>query len=328
MRICFVYSFLLIILSATSSLACDPCAIYTASKTQGARQGSFSLSLAEQFTHFKRPSDENRENVAEQDNVREFSITQIGLSYDLSDVVSFQLMLPVVYRRSERVVRFREEEDSQTGFGDLVLLANYFLISEIDVDSATLLGISAGVKLPSGSTRALREFSDNSQSSNGAKADAIVARHHTIIASGGGRALPLGSGSVDYIVAANLYVRNHRYYALSYLQYSLRTEGDYSYKFADDFLWSLGPGMYLAMNDTFSLASRLAVSGEYKGKDRFRGEVLAGSNLSNLYVGPEFILTLGDSVAIELAIDKRVSSSDSSLIIPQYRVRAGVSYRF
>ena len=55
------------------------------------------------------------------------------------------------------------------------------------------------------------------------------------------------------------------------MQYAIRTEGDFGYQFANDWIWYGGPGVYLVLGGKSTLAFQAVVSGESKGQDTIDG---------------------------------------------------------
>jgi hypothetical protein len=56
------------------------------------------------------------------------------------------------------------------------------------------------------------------------------------------------------------------------MSYAIRTEGDFDYRYANDLIWSTGPGVFLILNEDWTASLQFLVSGEDKGLDKFRGE--------------------------------------------------------
>jgi hypothetical protein len=116
---------------------------------------------------------------------------------------------------------------------------------------------------------------------------------------------------------------------LTNAQYALRTEGDFDYRFDNDFLWDAGPGAYLFLTDEFSLALRGYVSGEHKGQDTFRGNHVDGSQISNIFVGPQLLIFTGSGISGEFSID--IPFDDNGIagtVQADYRIRTAIGYRF
>ena len=155
--------------------------------------------------------------------------------------------------------------------------------------------------------------------------------HH--VAGGGGiqgRGLTLGSGSVDFFFGTKLFYRINRFFVFGSAQYALRTEGDFDYQFADDWVWNIGPAYYLMLDQhSYSLALRGAVSGEDKGNDSRSGELVSNTKISNVFAGPELLFTAWGKYTIELGVDMPISTARAeALEEPSYRVRTALGIRF
>jgi len=191
-----------------------------------------------------------------------------------------------------------------------------------------------GIKLPTGDSGSIKTVAESveeeeAHSARGAFDDLLPAVMHLPSSAGGGRALSLGSGSVDYIVGTTASARFDRLLISSVVQFTQRTEGDFDYRFANDLLWSFGPGFYLILEDRLTLALLFPVSGEHKGRDSLGSSIEKGTHLSNIYLGPELVLTAFDSLLAALSFDLPVSSDTAAAIVEtDYRVRLSLNYRF
>lgn len=308
--------------------ACDPCALYNASRLQGHATDTFTLSVSEQYTDFDRAQDSKENSVKDGEFVRGFSTTQFGLAYDATERIGVQLTLPLVARKFDEIKQFRSSTESDAGLGDISLAGTYSFIDYKDQDWAVIAGFTGGVKFPTGDTGVLEDVSEEEETSDHLT-EQLVLKHHQIGTATGGRALTFGTGSYDYILGLNLLSRYQRYLLLSSAQHTLRTEGDFNYEFADDFLVSLGTGYYFLLDHEFTAAGLISLSGEFKGKDHLNGEIVNGSEVSNLYLGPEFLFSLNDKLGAQVSLDFRVTDEDGdSTVVPETRIRASVSYRF
>jgi hypothetical protein len=112
-------------------------------------------------------------------------------------------------------------------------------------------------------------------------------------------------------------------------QYALRTEGDFGYRYADDLTWVGGPGVFALLGHRHSLGVQALVSGETKGKDTLDDRRLDDTGITALYAGPGFTFTWGSSLAADIAADLPVVQNNTALqIVPDFRLRGGVTWRF
>ena len=86
---------------------------------------------------------------------------------------------------------------------------------------------------------------------------------------------------------------------------------------------------FALLTHRYSLGLQAVLSGETKGKDTQRGERLADTGITALYVGPGLTFTWGTSLAADVAFDlPAVQDNTAVQIVPDYRVRGGLTWRF
>jgi hypothetical protein len=149
-----------------------------------------------------------------------------------------------------------------------------------------------------------------------------------------GHDLALGSGSVDGIIGGQIFASWRRLFFNGTIQYLLRTEGDFDYRYADDLIWSSGLGTFLAMGHDlgrrdYTFGVRAVLSGESKGKDTLDGDDLDDTAITSMFVGPGITFTWGDSLSADVTGELPVLLNNSALqIVPDYRIRGGITWRF
>jgi hypothetical protein len=318
------------VILSSDAHACDPCSLYNVSRLLGTEKNSFTISLSEQYTRFKSVSQELRPRDGEIG--RDFSVTQFAVAYDFLDELGVQFTLPLVYRNFDLYERFTPARGSETGIGDMIISTNYTALNYQSGDWLNLLVFTFGIKLPTGDTGSLKKIPDSPglpDSSGQNDTMMLTHKHHTVSGALGGRALSLGSGSVDYLFGASSLNRFRRYLLLGNFQYSHRTSGSFDYQFGNDLVWSFGPGYFVLVREATTIALRGVLSGEYKEKDTFENIRVDRSGINNTYVGPEVIISIDNNLIIDTGIDFLIADrGSSSLIIPSFRVRSGISYRF
>lgn len=294
----------------------------------GHSRGKYTFAISEQNTSYDRAQEYEENSIRNGELVRNYSITQFALGYDISDNLGVQINLPLIARNYDSIKNYRADEESDMGLGDLSLLATYSVLNEQEAEWSALAGITVGVKFPTGDTGDLRDASELDTTQT---AEQKFIKHHPIGGSAGvgGRVLTFGSGSYDYIFGANSLLRYQKLLFLTQAQYTLRTEGDYNYEFADDFLFSVGPGYFFMLGHDYTLALRLALNGEFKSKDDFDGQIVSGSQVSNLYLGPEILYMLDSKYSGSLGMDFRTTGEDvNATVVPEMRLRFALAYRF
>jgi hypothetical protein len=311
--------------------ACDPCALYHAARLQGRTAGTGYFSLDNQHTSYSKTERGKTYSQKSGDLVETYSTTQISGGYDLSSRAGVQLTVPVIYRAAENFENYKSASESDTKLGDILLSSNYSLLTfESPKGAQFILGSSFGVKLPTGDTGTLESFSQEKQGRTAGVSDVTTSfqKHHPASTASGGRALTFGTGSVDYIFGLSFFGRMQRWLVMGATQYSLRTEGDFGYEYADDFIFDFGPGYYFYIQDEQTAALRLALTGEFKERDHVNGELVDGSGFSNLYLGPEILVNL-ETMLLRVGVDFRMSSDEAgATVMPDTRIRSGWTWRF
>lgn len=287
-------------------LGCDLCSIYAATQAQGLiGQGPFA-GVAEQFTYFGTLQ-ENGHPVPGQGQYINSSVSQLFAGYIFNDRFSVQLNLPVIFRGYGSDAM----HGTVSGIGDLSLTGSFKVLERLSENFTfdwTLLG---GVKFPTGDSSQLG--TPDSQFPEG------IAGHD----------LALGSGSYDGIIGTGFFGRWHKAFFTAGAQYAIRSEGSFEHRYANDWTWLGGPGVYLAMTHKFTLALQGIISGETKGKDTFNGVPDEDSAETLVYVGPQLNFTWGSKISAQLAGDLPVVRDNSGTqVMPNYRIRAAFSWRF
>jgi hypothetical protein len=334
---------LAIVAAAAPSRACDVCAIYTATELQERRTGPY-LGVGEQFTRYGSLLPQPDGSIRDEDERLNSSITQLLLGYTVHPKVSVQLNVPFIHRWFRR---FENDEPAdsglhdgtETGFGDLSLVGIVHPYSWVSETALVRFSFLAGIKLPSGGTSRLEEDQELFEQSEGASAlDSLDAQgrratrdaHHipTGSVSGiNGHDLTLGSGSVDGVFGGSAFASWQRFFLTTVFQYALRSEGAFDYRFGDGVDWFIDLGFFPVVRHDLTLAARFAFSGQYQDADEIEGES-QGDSLLWLYVGPGVTFTWGTSLAAEFTADLPVKRDNDVGLVPIYRLRGGVTWRF
>jgi hypothetical protein len=326
--------------------ACDLCGCYTPqieamSQSELSVAGPMSSSrfyfaVAEQFTHFGTLQLDGHEvdNPTGQD--LDSSITQLVGGYNFNSRFALQLNIPLIYRSFERPEGFAIDRGTESGLGDISLLGKFVLFHRESGGSASLkfddpknphfeshdpdLTVSVlligGVKFPTGNTDRLKE-EFNEVVVRGAPESGIH-----------GHDLTLGSGSYDGIIGGQFSLRYKSFFFQADTQFTARGDGAHQYNFANDLSWSGGPGFYFVRNHQTIVGLQLAVSGEHKDVDRFRGKPADDTGITSVFVGPRVVVAHGRWSA-EFAVDLPVSIDNTALqAVPDYRLRGGIAVQF
>lgn len=324
-------------LSAPRAFACNPCAIYNVTQLHGLDDGTFSLSLAEQFTSYELTS--NALALRDGELIKGYSATQLTAGYDFSKHFSAQLTLPYIVRDFDHIESFRRQRKTESGIGDASLLLNYAPLGADAWEFPIFWVVSGGVKLPTGDSGSLDRLVGAGQAGAGEasaardlpRPDPSMLAHHPIatLSGGEGRALTLGSGSVDYLLGTSVLARKERLLFFASLQYTIRTEGDFDYEFDDDLVWSAGPAYLLLLDDAYTAALKASVSGEHKGNDTLEGRTVRSTAVSNVFFGPELLVSIGKTTSLQAAFELPVHTEDfGGVVEPEWRMRLSAAYRF
>lgn len=339
-------------LQAEPAASCDLCAIYTATQLQESKTG-FRLGVAEQYTRFNTLQQGGDKVPNPANEWLNSSITQFLFGYNFTPRIGVQVNVPVISRDFRRLETDGINKGDVSGFGDLSVLADVVAYSAVRENTVFRLVLFGGLKLPSGDSSRLREETEEESGADHGHSKRDIAtdpdgdftpafarlfpRHskNSEVESGiHGHDLALGSGSVDGILGMHLFSSWRQIFLSGSVQYLLRTEGSFDYQYANDLLWNAGPGMFLVLGHDlwrrdFSLALQVLLSGETKGQDSLDGMNLNDTAITSLYIGPGFTFTWGTSLSADIAADLPVLQNNSSLqIVPDYRLRGGITWRF
>ena len=289
------------------ALGCDFCAVYAATQAEGGSGKGFFGGIAAQYTDFNTYQSDGHNAPNPDDEHLNSLMSQAFVGYNFNNRVGLQFNLPVIYREWSKT----GAEGSEAGIGDALLLGNFHLYRKQRVDSTFNWNALAGVKFPTG---------DSSQL-NPALPD--------FAAGIGGHDLALGSGSYDGLVGTDIFARWRKLFVTSGVQYAIRSTGSFDYRFANDFSWTVGPGVYLLLEDDYTLSLQAFASGETKGEDTEDGVPTDDTAETSFYLGPYLNFTWGSQLSIQAGADLPLSIvSSGDQIVPSYRVHAAFTWRF
>jgi hypothetical protein len=331
-------------LAGTISHACDLCGCYTpqleampgmeSPRTTPWLAGWYAA-VAEQFTYFGTVQIDGREVANPTGQYENSSITQIVAGYTINDRFALQINIPLIYREFKRPEGFAIDRGTESGLGDISLLLKTVLFHyssgarrEFDVTGKNPVAVEhepdftlsavllTGLKLPTGdSSRIKEEFHEIDVP--GAPPSGIH-----------GHDLTLGTGSVDGIFGEQTSLRYKNTFFEADVQFTLRGDGLHQYHFANDLGWNGGPGYYFIRSRETILGLQFSVTGEHKDVDRFRGKAAEDTGITSVFVGPRVIASRGRWSA-EVDLDLPMSIDNTALqVVPDYRLRGGVSFHF
>ena len=302
---------------AAPASACDLCSIYSATQASGEIGKGFFSGVAEQFSHFGTVQVDGQKVPNEVGQYLDSSISQLFAGYNFNDRFGVQFNLPVIYRSFKRPEGFEIDRGTESGIGDVSLIGNFLVYRTLKENFTFNWSVLGGIKFPTGSTDRIKE-EFNEVEVPGAPESGIH-----------GHDLTLGTGSFDGIVGTGIFTRWNRLFLTASAQYATRTKGDFDYEFANDLTWSGGPGVYLALGHKYTLALQAVVSGEYKDTDTFQGASADDTGVTAVYLGPQLSFTWSSKLSAQVGADLPISIDNTALqTVPDYRVRAGVTWHF
>ncbi len=323
----------LLAIGAAPASACDICAIYTSVDISEIISG-FRLGLAQQYTDFGTRMEDSVE-VENPGEELQSSITQILLGYNFGPEWGLQVNLPIIYRPYTRL----EEDDlvsgSESGIGDLALLGRWVPFRTVSERGLFRFSIFGGLKFPTGNSDPLAEESEPSIDDLirgkflSSTASLGSAAHGGAASAIHGHDLALGTGSYDGVVGGQLFMSWDRFFWTTSGQYTIRTEGSFDYRYANDLTFNAGPGYFAYLDHGWSVGLQAIISGETKGQDEFDGEALDDTAATYLFAGPAIRLAYGASLSAEVGGDIPFVRNETSLqIVPDYRIRGAIVWRF
>src|SRR5205085_12196476 len=111
--------------------------------------------------------------------------------------------------------------------------------------------------------------------------------------------------------------------------YAARSEGDFGYQFANDWIWFGGPGVYLVLGHQSTLSLQAVVSGESKDQDTVNGIPTTDTAATIVYLGPQINFTWSSKLSAQIGADLPVSIvSSGDQVVPDYRIHAAMTWRF
>jgi len=294
------------------------------------------IAFAEQFTDFGTLQLDGEEVDNPTGQFLNSSITQVVVGYSFNSRLALQINLPFIYRSFERPEGFMIDRGTESGLGDVSLLAKFIVFHheagghlslkfddpksphfeshdpEFTV-SALLLG---GVKFPTGDTERLKEEFDEVEIP-GAPESGIH-----------GHDLTLGTGSYDGVLGGQAALRYRSFFFEADVQFTIRGDGAHQYNFANDITWGGGPGYYLVRTPNTIVGLQLACTGEHKDLDHFRGQPAEDTGITSVFLGPRIVVSSG-KLSAEFAAELPVSIDNTALqVVPDYRLRASFAVRF
>lgn len=310
---------------------CDLCAIYTAQQLHDQKDDRWSIGAGQQFASFRTLQDDGSKIENTNHEFLSSSINQLFLRYDYNQYLGTQLTVPIIARRFRRIEGEEVRRGSLSGVGDMSVLFLSTPLSFNNSNQEMRWNFRAGIELPTGDTDELEEQRDEHEETDADHRDDQKhgAEEGDEVSGIHGHDLALGSGSFDYLFGTNIFLAQDKLVAVADVQYIIRTEGDFDYRYNNDLLWQLSAGGYVMLDDTHTILARMNLLGEYKDTDVVNGDREPDTGLFTLFTGPEVVFTVYDHLLGQLSFELPLLRENTGVqIVSDYRIRLGLIYRF
>ena len=287
--------------------ACDLCAVYAVTEAQGGSGAGFFGGVAEQFTRFNTLQMDGRDVPNVDHSHINSALSQVFAGYNFNDHIGIQFNLPLIYRQYGDI----NNHASESGIGDVSLVGNLRLYEKLTEKFTFQWTALGGLKFPTGGSSHLDPAEND------------------FAAGIGGHDLTLGSGSVDGVIGTGFVARRGRVFLTGAVQYAIRTEGSFQYEFANDWIWSGGPGVYLWLGHKHTLSLQAVVSGESKRQDTLAGQIVDDTAITAVNLGPQITYTWSNRLHVQLGVELPVSAvTTDEQLVPDFRIRSAITWRF
>jgi hypothetical protein len=261
------------------------------------------------------------------------SIAQLSAAYNFSQDWGVQLVVPYLNRNYRRTAGDHMESGTLAGLGDITLSGRYSPVAHFDEDSNFVWNLQLGLKLPTGSSGALREelqhLSETTgpNESPGPTQDGDLPTPVLAEPLVGGHDLALGSGSLDGVLGTSLFYRQQSLFLNAGAQYLLRTRGSYGYQFGNALLWNFSPGFLLSRDPEQLVGLQLNLSGEIKQQDNIQGLPIDHTGMTGIYAGPQLFIS-GTDLNMQAAVDfPLVQHTDGPTLVQDYRLKLQLNWK-
>lgn len=315
----------LIVLCPTLSWACDICVLHQHPSENNYFEKGVYAGLFEQFTHFGKIKSSTTTLHNENDEFLDSSITQLYGGYYVNKQLGFQLTLPVIYRSFQRMEEGSSKKESTGGLGDISMSVQFrpFYTQKNDYSfHVTFLG---GLKLPTGSTKYLKEEAHEEDHHAGDEGD----EHGHEESNLHGHDLSLGSGSIDGMIGTGIFARWKKAFIASNIQYAIKTEGTINYRYANELTWNVKPGYNIFRKQESVVSLALNTAGDYKKNDTMNGESEAGTGIIALFMGPDIGFKWRKKITASLGAELPLfQDASGTQLVSDYKIKSTFSFNF
>jgi hypothetical protein len=330
---------LALICAALPVRSCDLCSIYNADSLRGERSSGFLFSVSELFVPFRTEQLNSEETSSPHPDYLDSSITHLVPTYNFAKNFGVSLNVPMIYRDfkrksvvvgANRRLSILTEEETDFGLGDIALIGRWTAFQRNEMEWSVGFNVLAGVKFPTGDTDPLRD-------------EAVQVRRYNVLVGPGhvhdalgipvsgvhARDVSLGSGSFDGVFGTTLNLRYGRWFFNNQFQFYLRTAGESTYEYGNEFMVSGGPGRYLVSADKWTLSLQASAAYETMARDKLFGKKSNHTGMTGWYLGPLMNLTVGERFTANIGVDVPLRIANNGFQnVPDYRLHGGAAWRF
>jgi hypothetical protein len=316
-----IYLLLILLFVPAGLFACDLCGCFV---PKDSVSHGFMFGVAQQYSSLSDLSLDGSTLVNVADQHFDSFNTQLFAAYHFNEKTALQLNVPLIYRSFQRLEEDGIQKGTESGFGDVLLVASYIPFQRKNPYSQFQLRMLGGVKFPTGDSSRIGEELEEDHH------DEVEAEHAVEeLSAVHGHDLALGSGSWDLLIGTNLFGRNGKWFYTGNIQYAIRTRGDFDYRYANDLLWYGGPGYYVSSSVDWPVGLQLLLSGEHKGEDELGNVKADDTAVTSVFVEPTAIIGLKQIGTAEIGFAFPLSIDNSGLqTVPNFRLRMGITWKF
>jgi hypothetical protein len=330
---------LLVFFLAQGAWGCELCAIYGADNALGQSGSGFIFTLSEQYIPYDVSQLAGNEIKLANPNYVNSWVTHLVAGYNFSPAFGVNLNLPFTYLDFKRTdLRYSltalpalfTEKSTEFGLSDLALVGRFSMVRKQSMHYSLFVTLLGGIKFPTGDASRLEDEVNQSKifqsflppgTPHDPLAHSITSVHQHMLA--------LGSGSYDGVFGLTENARWQRWFLNAQFQYYLRTEGEAGFQYGDELLLSGGPGGFLWLGESFTVALQLNALYDVMRRDELLGQSSDRTGSTSWFIGPLMSFTWGSRFSLTAGVDLPLRIANNGFqSVPSFRAEAGISYRF
>src|SRR5438132_5852166 len=156
----------ILLVSLSSTRACELCAIYNAANALGQSSGGFFVSVAEQFVAYRTTQFEGQEVIVSNPSYLDSSLTHLVAGYNFSSSFGLNVNVPIGYFSFRRTdLRYSTtgppvvftEKGTEFGLSDAALIGRVTAFQKSTTQYGLIVNLLGGVKFPTGETERIKD---------------------------------------------------------------------------------------------------------------------------------------------------------------------------